>query len=317
MNLIRPKITVLTPVFNEEGNLDRYFETTTEVLISRTDLDISVMFIDDGSSDGSWRKIEEICKRNAKFSGLRLSRNFGAHVALSAGFHHASGNAVATLACDLQDPPETIIEFVEKWRNGTKIVWGKRRTREDKGWRILMSRMFFFLIRKYAMPKGSKFTTGSFLLADQLVVDAYRKFKESNRVTFALMAWTGFEQDVVFYDRRRREAGVSGWNFFQMTNTMYDTLIGFSDLPIKMMTLTGVLVSIANIPLTAFVLLSYIFERPLEGWTSTMLIISIFFGIHFLLMGLTGEYLRRIYAESLRRPLYFICESANSEIPHG
>lgn len=306
-----PIITVLTPVYNEETGLTTYVEKVREVLLSRQDCEYKVLFIDDGSTDTSWSLLREICCEDTRFEAIRLSRNFGSHVALSAGIDKACGDAMVVLACDLQDPPEVIIEFVEKWRQGAKIVWGKRRTREDIGWRVVASKFFFFLLKRYAMPKGSKFTTGSFLLADRKVVQAFKSFSEHNRITFALMAWTGFDQDVVEYDRKRRINGKSGWNFGRMIKTMYDALIGFSQAPIKLITLVGGAIFILSVLIALYVFCNWLFlgGEAVPGWTSLMLFVSGFFGIQFLLTGIMGEYLSRIYIEATRRPLYFISES--------
>src|SRR5262249_40487268 len=159
-------ITIITPVFNEAENLLPYEQAVREQLMSHPDFDFRVLFVEDGSGDRSWEIICQISQRDQRFQGLRLSRNFGSHIALSAGLHHATGDAVAILACDLQDPPEVVLEFAQKWQRGAHIVWGKRRSRADPAWRVATSRFFEWLTRRYAMPKGSQFTTGSFFLMD-------------------------------------------------------------------------------------------------------------------------------------------------------
>ncbi len=303
----RPRVTVITPVFNEEAGLVEFERTVRSVLLDNTEFAFEVLLVDDGSTDASWARIEEMHARDGRFQAVRLSRNYGAHVALSAGFAHASGDAVATLACDLQDPPEAVLEFARRWRQGgAQIVWGRRRTREDAGWRIGFSRLFEALIRRFAMPRDSRFTVGSFLLVDRLVADCFRQFQEHNRVTFALVAWTGFTQEVVDYDRRQRRTGTSGWTWRRMVKTMYDTFIGFSFLPIRLMTLVGILLSTLTLPFATYLVLVYLTGRPLAGWTSVMLALTLFFGIQFLLMGIVGEDLYRIYAEVVRRPLDFV-----------
>jgi glycosyltransferase involved in cell wall biosynthesis len=306
-----PRVVILTPVYNEEESLLHFEQAVADLLLSRRDYDFHVLFIDDGSRDRSWEVIQEISERNSRFQGIRLSRNYGSHIALSAGFANAHGDAIATLACDLQDPPEVILDFLERWRSGAQIVWGRRQSRKDDFVRILPSRIFFRLMRRFAMPYGSKFTTGSFLLVDRQVAKCLCQFHEHNRITFALVAWTGFDQATVEYDRRERIAGKSGWNFRKMIKTMYDAFIGFSFLPIKIMKLLGVGVSLLTIPLSAYLMFSWFTGDPLMGWTSLMLSIAFFFGIQFLLMGIVGEYLYRIYAEAVRRPLYFISEKTD------
>jgi dolichol-phosphate mannosyltransferase len=162
------------------------------------------------------------------------------------------------------------------------------------------------------MPPGSKFTTGSFLLADRKVVECYRQFHEHNRITFALFAWTGFEQAVVEYDRKRRVAGRSSWSLRKMLKAMYDAFIGFSYLPIRLTTFVGVFTSLGAFTLLTYTIISWLVGAPAHGWTSLVSSLAFFFGIQFLLMGLMGEYLYRIYTEVTRRPLFFISEELGS-----
>lgn len=149
-------------------------------------------------------------------------------------------------------------------------------------------------MRRFAMPKGSKFTTGSFFLVDKVVADGYRRFKEHNRITFALMAWTGFNQGEVSYVRRARKMGVSGWTFGRMLKSMYDAFIGFSSLPIRMMTYIGLSVFVFNFLFLIYLVTQWWQGTPVPGWTSVMFVHALFFGIQFLLMGMVGEYLSRI-----------------------
>jgi dolichol-phosphate mannosyltransferase len=302
------RVLILTPVYNEAQGLPYYERRVREVLLDRDDCEFRVLFIDDGSRDGSWQAIGEISRRDGRFQGLRLSRNYGSHIALSAGLAVADADCVVTLACDLQDPPEVVLDFVAAWRRGAHVVWGKRRTRGDSPWRILASNLFHALLRRFAMPRGSKFTTGSFLLADRRVVECVRQFGEQNRIVFALVAWTGFEEAVVEYDRRQRLTGRSRWTLSRLIKTAYDALIGFSSLPIRVMTVLGCGAFLVTALLAVYLVYSWAVGHPFPGWTSIMLGIALFFGIQFLLMGLSGEYLHRIYLESVKRPLYFVAD---------
>jgi len=314
-----PLVLVLTPVYNESAGLEAYETAVSQTLLSRSDCDVRILFIDDGSSDDSWQKICAIAARDQRFRGVRLSRNYGSHIALSAGFANAgNADAVATLACDLQDPPSVVMQFIDAWKRGADIVWGKRTSRDESLLKIWTSRAFERLIRRYAMPSGSRFTTGSFLLVDRKVAECFAQFQEHNRVTFALVAWTGFSETIVEYERQRRRTGRSGWTYGRMIKTMYDTFIGFSQAPIRAMTVTGTVVSMLTIPMAAYILYHRIVGHPILGWTSTLLPITLFFGLQFLMMGITGEYLYRIYAEVVRRPLYFVSDSTwRDSLSHG
>jgi glycosyltransferase involved in cell wall biosynthesis len=310
----KPCVTVITPVYNEHENLAHYASRVGEALLGSAEYEFRFLFVDDGSSDSSWEAIRGICRGDARFSGIRLSRNYGSHIALSAGFAAASGDAITTLACDLQDPPEVILEFLGEWRRGAKIVWGRRRSRQDATWRAIASRAFHGLLTRFAMPRESKFTTGSFLLVDRLVAECFNRFQEHHRITFAIVAWTGFEQAVVDYDRQARTLGRSKWNFTHMLKTMYDAFIGFSMLPIRVMTITGAAIFLLAVVLMVYLLVTWLIEEPAPGWTSQMGALAFFFGLQFLLMGITGEYLYRIYAEVVRRPLYFVAETVGADL---
>jgi len=307
-----PLVSVVTPVFNEEASLDAYRQAVASTLFTATGVRFEIILVDDGSTDRSWAVIEAMCAEDPRFRGLRLSRNFGAHAALTAGISHARGDAVATLAADLQDPAGVVLEFVEKWRAGARIVWGKRRRRDEARWRILASNLFFRLVRRYAMPRGSKFATGSFFLIDRRVVECFMQLPERNRITFALVAWTGFDQDVVLYDRQSRASGRSGWSFGRMLKAMYDAFIGFSELPARLMTIIGAVTSILAVLFSVYLVLHWWLTDTVPGWTGLMLGITVFFGMQFLMMGLVGEYLYRIYSEVTDRPIFLVSEQAGA-----
>lgn len=317
----KPTVTIITPVFNEELGIDAWAAAVTKILLSHESIDFRVLFVDDGSADRSWHKIQELCAGSSKFSGIRLSRNFGSHVALSAGIAHAQGDALATLACDLQDPPEVVLEFVQKWREGANIVWGVRRTRPDGWLRLRTTGFFIYLLRRYAMPRDSKFTTGSFLLMDKKVVECFREFREHSRVTFALVAWTGFDQATVLYDRRARVVGSSGWTLGKTLRTIYDAFIGFSDMPARLMTLAGVVTFIGSLLLLVYLIGIWLTRTVLPGWTGVMVLITFFFGLLFMMVGMIGEYMYRIFLESTGRPLYFVSATSgracNSDCEHN
>jgi dolichol-phosphate mannosyltransferase len=283
---VKPTISIVTPIYNEEASLAVYAEAVEQQLFGDESINVEVILVDDGSGDSSWSIIEQMCVRDSRYQGLRLSRNFGAHAALSAGILNAGGDAVATLAADLQE--------------------------EDAGWRVLTSNLFFRLIRRYAMPRGSKFATGSFFLIDRRVVECFKQFPERNRITFALVAWTGFRQEVVYYDREGRSAGKSGWSFGRMLKAMYDTFIGFSEVPARLMTIVGMVTSLLSIPFSLYLVAAWWFTDTVPGWTGLMLGVTVFFGLQFLMMGLVGEYLYRIYSEVTARPLYFISQEAGA-----
>jgi dolichol-phosphate mannosyltransferase len=306
------RLAIITPVYNEAGNLEAYVDAVSRLIFATPNLDARVIFVDDGSTDASWTMIEAAAQRSSRITGVRLSRNFGAHVALTAGFDAVGNSAdiVATLAADLQDPPETILAFVDAWRRGADIVWGARRQRVDQGWRRLASTIMDHVLRRYAMPRNSKFRTGSFLLMDAKVLACFQQYREHSRVTFALVAWTGFDQEVVEYDRRARRAGSSGWSFGCMLNTAYDVFIGFSPMPAKVVTTVGFALAALSVTAILVMIGEYLVRSVQPGWTGLMVTVTFFFGILFMMIGMLAEYLYRIFIETKGRPLYFVSDRA-------
>jgi len=305
-----PLLVVVTPVFNEATLLGIYAAEVKRVLLGRSDVEVRVVLVDDGSTDESWEIIRQLVETDDRFSAVRLSRNFGAHVALAAGFDHVAKDAdlIATLACDLQDPPETILEFVQEWRKGASIVWGARRSRSDSHWRRAASRMLEIGLRRYAMPRDSRFQTGSFFLIERIVLDSVRQFSEQARVTFALVAWTGFDQAIVAYDRRMRTGGRSGWSVVQMINTAYDVFIGFSPIPAKVLTAFGFVMLVTSIVAVFYLVFSWLVQDVQVGWTGLMATMTLCFGLLFVMIGISFEYLYRIFVEAKDRPLYFVSQ---------
>jgi len=302
-----PRIALITPCYNEEAALPAYFKAVTEILLQRADAEYRVLLVDDGSNDRTWQLIQSASATSPRFRGLRLSRNFGEHAAVTAGVDQVDADAIAVLAADLQDPPETIVEFVAAWRKGAQIVWGRRLSRDDRRWRVILSKAFLRLIRRFAMPKGSKVVTGGFLLIDRKVVECLRTMREQNRVMFGLVAWTGFDQVQVEYHRRGRVAGKSRWTLARQIRAMYDTFIGFSQVFPRIITIFGILFSIVGLCATIYLFLVRLIASPLVlGWTSIMIAVTLFSGVTFFILGVMTEYLSRIYFESTRRPLYFI-----------
>jgi glycosyltransferase involved in cell wall biosynthesis len=310
-------VQILTPLYNEEDSFSSYVEAVESTLIQRDDIEYRFLLVDDGSTDRTWELIRQQCDLSSRFRGLRLSRNFGAHTAVTAGLDLCDADAVVILAADLQDPPEVISGFVEAWRQGADVVFGRRRMRGDARWRILASKMFEALLRRFAMPRGSKFATGGFLLMDRNVVECVRQMREANRLIFGLVAWTGFRQAVVEYDRQHRAAGRSAWSVARMIRSMYDGLIGFSAAIPRAVTLLGGFFSLVGFIAALYFLFNAIFFSPMPGWSTIMVTLSVFFGIAFVILGTICEYLLRIYVEATRRPLYFIAaDTASDELGH-
>ncbi len=299
--MTRPRIDVVSPLFNEEANFTQFIASIEHELLTYEAVDWHFILVDDGSTDHTWEMIERQCRLSPRFRGIRLSRNFGFHAAVAAGIEHSSGDAVATLAADLQDPPGTIVAFAESWMRGADIVWGWRRTRAEPRWRVMASNVFAGLIRRYAMPGGSKFTTGSFLLIDRKVVGCLRQMPEHTRVTFARVAWTGFRQEIVLFDRGPRHTGRSKFSFGKLLSTSYDTFVAYSSLLPRLVSVVGLLFALIGFGLGIYSFINWLATSTVPGWTGLMVTLTIFFGVNFLILGAMTEYLLRIFLRVRRR----------------
>jgi dolichol-phosphate mannosyltransferase len=296
------------PSLDEEESLDTFYERVVPILDSSFS-DWELIFVDDGSTDRTYQMLGELRERDPRVRALRLSRNFGSHVAIAAGLDHAEKDVAVILAADLQDPPETIPDFVAAWRSGSDIVWGAREARDDPVGRRVFARIFYGLVRRYALPGIPKSGTGSFCLIDGGVVRAFREFEEHNRMTFGIISWSGFAQTEVPYRRAPRHAGRSKWSLAALVKAAIDTFVAFSYAPLRFISYFGIIVSLFSFLFGIYVVLDYAVNgTALKGWPSLMAGILFFGGVQLLTLGVVAEYVWRISEESKRRPLYLVRE---------
>ena len=300
-------ISIVVPVFNEELNLRGLHAEVTDVMKDLLDYDWEFVFVDDGSRDGSFRLLEELRTHDPSVLALRFPRNFGSHVAIAAGIDHCHGDAAIIMAADLQDPPSLIPEFIAKWRQGFDVVWGARSGRDDGKWHAWAMARFYALVRRFAIPTYPPGGTGSFCFISRPVIEAFRQCNEHNRLTFGLIAWSGFREAQVPYHRPRRLAGSSSWTLRQMVKAAIDTFISFSSLPIRAISYFGLLVSGLSFLFGFYVLIGKVFYGTgVAGWASVMLAVSLLGGVQLVMIGVLGEYLQRILDETRGRPLYIV-----------
>ena len=303
----RPLIAIVVPVFNEGGNLRAFYEAVAGVIQSMPEYDWGFMFVDDGSRDGSFEVLSALRARDERVQALRFPRNFGSHVAIAAGIDYCHGDAAIVMAADLQDPPALIREFVDRWRSGYDVVWGARTGRDEGALRSYGMSMFYRLVRRFAIPTYPQGGTGSFSLISRPVIDAFRQCQERNRLTFGLIAWSGFRETSVPYHRPRRLIGSSSWTLRKMLKAAIDTFVSFSSLPIRTISFLGLLVSALSFVFGVYVFINQVFfGTRVQGWSSVMLAVLVLGGVQLLMIGVLGEYLQRILDEARARPLYIV-----------
>lgn len=308
-----PTLSIVVPVFNEDEVIETFLGQL-EPILGELGETYEVIFVDDGSRDSSADIIASRHAADARIKLISFSRNFGKEIALTAGLDHAQGDAVIPLDVDLQDPPELIGAFLEKWREGYDVVYGIRTSRDaDTGLKRLSATLFYALMRRLAgfeMPAN----TGDFRLMDRRVVEALRGVRERNRFMKGLFAWIGFKQIGVPYKRPARVAGTTKWNYWKLWNFAIDGFTGFTTLPLRIATYIGVLTAIGAVGYGSFLIIrTMVLGRDVPGYASIMVAVLLLGGLQLMVLGVIGEYLGRNYSETKRRPLYIVRETFGIE----
>lgn len=307
-----PKVSIVVAAYNEEGNLPLFYQRVCALDWAALDLEIEIMFVDDHSRDGTRRLLRTLAAQDPRVKVLRLSKNFGSHKAFTAGLEHCTGDAAVILAADLQDPPETIPQLVEKWRAGSKVVWAVRGVREgaslaDK----LFARFYYGLMRRFAEVQPPR-DGADFLLVDRCVLKALRETSEKNTSILLLIQWMGFPSDHITYAKAARYSGRSNWTFAKKLKLAIDSLVSFSYAPIRLASLMGVLFALSGFSYALIVAARAIWwGSSVQGWPALMCVVLITAGMQLLILGVLGEYIWRTYEESRHRPRYLIEERVN------
>ena len=305
-------ISIVVPVFNEEENLVLLHERVRDALDPIPVL-WELVFVDDGSTDGSRKVLQEIRDRDSRVKAIFFTRNFGQDAALTAGLCAAKGAAVVLMDADLQDPPELIVPMMERWREGADIVAARRRSRRGE---TTVKRFTSYLWhRLMALLAGSQFPkdTGDFQLMDRAVVQAFRQYNQYNRFVRSLIASTGFRQTFVDFDRPPRHAGTTKYSLRKSFGLAATSIMDSSVAPLRLALWVGLLIMLASVVGIAHWVRMALLHRTVPGWAS--LVISVWFlgGIQCVLLGIVGEYVGRTYIESQRRPIYIVQETLGIE----
>lgn len=268
-----------------------------------------IIYVDDGSSDGTASILRDLQARDSCVRVVRLSRNFGHQVAITAGLEHASGDAVAIIDGDLQDPPEVIGEFLARWREGYDVAYGVRTNRPgETAFKLWTAKAFYRLINRLSDTR-IPLDTGDFRLMDRAAVDALLSMPERDRFVRGMVSWLGFSQVAVPYVRAARYAGATKYPLFKMLRLATDGILSFSITPLRLATWVGFAASGLAILGIFYALYARFFATHLvRGWTSSLIAVLFIGGVQLICLGIIGEYVGRIYGESKRRPLYFVRE---------
>lgn len=299
-------LSIVTPAFREERNLPELYARLVPIA-ERLGVNWEWIVVDDHSPDGTYAVIARLAASDPRVRGLRLARNSGSHTALLCGLQQARGDCAVVLAADLQDPPETIDALLHKWREGAQVVWAVRATRQgESAVSLACSRLYYVLMRRVIGMQEMPAAGADFFLADRRVIDALRDFREANVSILALLTWMGFRQAHIAYDKQARLHGQSGWSLRKKLKLVVDSVASFSYLPLRLMSLMGVLTAGAGFSYAVFVIANALAGQPIMGWSSLMVVVLVLGGMQMLMLGVLGEYLWRALDESRRRPRFLI-----------
>ncbi|MFD1677206.1 glycosyltransferase family 2 protein [Alicyclobacillus fodiniaquatilis] len=301
-----PFISVVVPVYNESLVIEHTYQRLRSVLEQLSTL-YEVIFVNDGSQDDTQAKLLRLVHLQPEVKVVELSRNFGHQIAVTAGIEHAQGDVVVLIDADLQDPPELIAQFLDKWRQGYDVVYAVRVQREGESWFKRWSAGRFYRFLNRATDVQIPLDTGDFRLMNRNVVDSLLAMHERHRFIRGLVSWVGFEQIGIPYVRAERVAGVSKYPLRKMVRFAVDGVTSFSHRPLQWASKLGFSSSILGfVGILAILYMKLFTHSVVRGWTSLMVVVLFLGGVQLLVLGILGEYIGRIYDEVRARPLYFV-----------
>ena len=301
------KVSLIVPVYNEAGAIEPFLGAV-EAVTKTLDAELDIIFVDDGSRDATCEEIIAATKSHSTpIQLLALSRNFGKEAAITAGIDAAAGDAVIPIDVDLQHPPEIIPRFIEEWRRGAKVVYGKRLDRDAETWPKRMTSRVFYRVFNALSQSDIPPDAGDFRLMDHSVVAALANYRERTRFMKGLFSAVGFKTAPVAYEVPARRAGSTKWNYWQLWNFALDGIFSFSTVPIRVWTYVGALIAgLSLIYALWIVATTLIFGLDVPGYASLITAILFMGGIQLISLGIIGEYIARIFLETKQRPIYTI-----------
>lgn len=301
-----PEVSVVVPVFNEAEVLQPLVDRLVPVL-ERCGSPWEVVFVNDGSRDATWPALVRLQAAEPRFVLVNLSRNFGHQLAITAGMDQARGEAVVVMDADLQDPPEVVLDMLAKWREGFDVVYGVRSERQaETAFKRVTASLFYRLLARLS-PIDIPVDAGDFRLMSRRALEALQQMPERARYVRGMVAWVGFPQTGVTFDRHPRAAGRTKYPLRKMLSFALDGVVGFSTVPLRLATSLGFLMAMAALGYFLYALtMKVVFGATVQGWTSLVALVVFIGSAQLLCLGIIGEYVGRIYEEVKARPLYVV-----------
>ncbi|HED35018.1 MAG TPA: glycosyltransferase [Gammaproteobacteria bacterium] len=299
-------LSIIVPVYNEETVIIE-FQNRLRNVLDGLSMTTEIIYINDGSNDTTLEVLDILRKQDDRIYLLDLSRNFGKELAMTAGLDHACGDAVVIIDADLQDPPELIPDMLDAWQQGFDVVYMKRRSRKGETWfKRLTAYGFYKLISKLGKVKIPE-NVGDFRLMDRRAVKALCSLREENRFMKGLFAWVGYSQKALLYDRDKRFAGETKWNYFKLWTLSLEGLTSFSTAPLKLASMLGLSIAGGAFFYGLWIIINTIlFGESVRGYPTMMVVILFLGGVQLITTGILGEYLGRMFMETKQRPLYLL-----------
>jgi len=307
-------ISIVVPVYNEEKSIRLMYDRLLSS-ISKISHNFEIIYVNDGSRDNSFLELVKLSKEDERVKYINFSRNFGHQIAVTAGLDKTKGAAVVIIDGDLQDPPEVIPEMYAKHKEGFEVVYGQRLKRKGESFFKKITAKYFYRILKKITNVNIPVDTGDFRLIDRKIVNDLKNMPEQNKFLRGQIAWLGYRQTSVFFERDERKFGETGYPFSKMLKFALDGITGFSDVPLQFVTKTGIFISFFSFLIILYAIFShFVLEKTITGWTS--LIISSMFigGVQMISIGIIGEYISRINKNVQNRPLYIIDQTNIEEV---
>ena len=309
-------ISIIVPCYNEQEVFAETYKRLTQTFeqVDKSKYHYELIFVNDGSKDNTLEQIHQVTLQDNRVKGINFSRNFGHQIAITAGLDNCKGDAAVVIDADLQDPPSVILEMIKKWEEGYDVIFGKRRERAgESAFKLITAKWFYRFINKLSdvdMPLD----TGDFRLMDRNALNQFLSMRETYRFVRGMVAWIGFKQTFVEYDRESRFAGTTKYPLKKMLRLASDAILSFSNTPLKVATFVGFITSIFAFFGIIYSLYMRLFtDNFVEGWTLLMISVLLIGGIILLVLGIIGEYVGRIYGEIKQRPLYIIQDKIGFE----
>lgn len=299
-------LSIVVPVYNEEKSIRLMYDRLL-ASISKISSNFEIIYVNDGSRDNSFLELVKLSKEDSRVKFINFSRNFGHQIAVTAGLDKSNGDAVVIIDGDLQDPPEVIPQMYAKHKEGFEVVYGQRLKRKGESFFKKITAKYFYRILKNITSVNIPVDTGDFRLIDRKIVNDLKNMPEQNKFLRGQIAWLGYRQTSVFFERDERKFGETGYPFSKMLKFALDGITGFSDVPLQFVTKTGIFISFLSFLIILYAIFShFVLEKTITGWTS--LIISSMFigGVQLISIGIIGEYISRINKNVQNRPLYII-----------